>query len=486
MPVRRRVAGFLIGLAAVSGAASGQDILDELDDLVLEPEAADPGAELAQEQGQGAGELFDEGLDELLGGDAGPELAADAGEREVFRGLQGEFGTRLRSFFHDRNRGRNDTQHFVEGELELDLALGADVDGYFRPRFRVDLEDPDGDRFEPYEAYVTYGTKGWDLRAGLFVENWGIADTFNPIDVVNRRDFGNDFLDPDRLGELGLRWRRFFEGNERFGEPTLSLYALPAFRRTVFPGEDSRFSLGSEVLPFDEDAGVTPHGADRGLYAARYQSTLDTRPFNADLQLLAARGPDRFPLFIPRGGALAPFYHGTFTVGGGLRAVPNEDVLGEFASTLTLKAEVAYKAPYRFDGGPAAPDEYLQFVFGVDRVFPNVFGDTDQVTLTLEYAAEEGASDAASDQRPFGSDLIVRAFWEGGDFSRTSLEGRALIDLDADERIYEVLFERQLRAVDDDLKWTLQWQQYEIDEQGSLFAFLPDNSFVGVGLLWEF
>ncbi len=122
-----------------------------------------------------------------------------------------------------------------------------------------------------------------------------------------------------------MRLRRHFAGGDTIGEPTLSAYVLPSFRRTRFPSEASRFSLANQGLTFDEDGGGTPHGAERVLYAARAQGTLRSAPFNADLQFLIARGPDRFPLIQMAGGELSPFYFGTTTVGGGVRAVPNED-----------------------------------------------------------------------------------------------------------------------------------------------------------------
>ena len=113
--------------------------------------------------------------------------------------------------------------------------------------------------------------------------------------MANRRDLATDFLDPDRLGELGLRYRRFFEGGATVGEPTLSIYALPVWRPTLFPPPNQRFSFDTATAAFDEDAGFEPDGAERGMYAARFANTLTTAPVNADLQFLVSRGPERTP-----------------------------------------------------------------------------------------------------------------------------------------------------------------------------------------------
>ena len=98
-------------------------------------------------------------------------------------------------------------------------------------------------RTDPLEIYATYRQESWDLRVGQFVENWGIADTFNPVDVLNRRDLASDFFDPIRLGELGARVRFLLDGGDVIGEPTLSAYVIPVFQEALFPTRRNRFSF---------------------------------------------------------------------------------------------------------------------------------------------------------------------------------------------------------------------------------------------------
>ena len=187
-------------------------------------------------------------------------------------------------------------------------------------------------------------------------------------------------------------------------------------------------------------------------------------------------------------GIARPAYFGAWTIGAGFRAVPNEDVMGSFLAKLTLKAELVYKAHYAFDSSPVeSPDDYFAFVLGVDRVFNDLILDQDQLTLTLEYAREFGANDRQSVFRPFRNDLIIRLFWEANDFSRTSLEARALIDLSDDEVIWELIFKRQLRFISEDLTFTMQIQGFEAADPGeSLYSTFPDNTSVLVGLRWNF
>lgn len=426
-------------------------------------------------------------LDDLLGEiGAAPsnDIPVATGGLGALRDWKGFVEVRPRVYFDDRSGPRQDEQLLIEAELELDFRFENRWTGYFRPRVFVDAFDGELERFEPYEAYATWSGDGMDVRVGQFVENWGIVDTFNPIDVVNRRDLATDFLDPTRLGELGGRVRWFGEGSGALLEPTWSLYVLPSWRETEFAIGEQRFSFGDA---FNPDAGFEPSGSDRALYAVRYAAVLETGPVNADVQALVARGPERQPSLIPSGPDLVPVYFGATTVGLGFRAVPNQDVAGQFLSTLTLKAEIAHKSPYAFDDSPIEdPDDYTAYVLGVDRQFFGLRSDQDQLTLTVEYAGEEGANDINATFRPFRNDLILRGLYEPNDFARSSLELRGIYDFDTDETLGEFVFERQLRSIDEDLKLSVQFQWFDPPGTGeSLFDFFPNNTSLAVGLRWD-
>ena len=428
-------------------------------------------------------------LDALLSGTAAPEEGAASDS--MLREWRGFVELLPRVYTADRGDPKNDEQLLLDAEAELWFDLSERTELYLRPRVFVDLADTELYRLEPFETHFTFQGDGWDARAGLFVENWGIVDTYNPLDIVNRRDLGTDVLDPDRLGEFGLRLRRTFEGNDTFGEPTVQLYALPIFQETRFATDDQRFGIGSPTLPFDESGGFEPDGSEEALFAVRLQSTVNTPLLNADVQLLAAHGPDHTPLIdsfpTPTGVQLAPVYYGARTVGAGFRAVPNEDVAGYQLAALTFKAEFAHVNTFEFDDSPlAAPEDLTAWVFGVDRVFSNLFDPRDQLTVTLEYARQTGGG-ASAILRPFRDDLILRLLWEAGDFARQSLELRGLYDLDVDETIHELIYERQLRSIDDDLRLFVKTQIIDAADPGeSFFALFPDSSSVAIGLRFDF
>ena len=430
--------------------------------------------------------FLDDEIDALLDGeDVG---GAESVEANPLRSWKGFVELRPRVYLRDRGGDKNDEQLLFESELEFEFRFRDDLSGYFRPRVFLDALDGDLQRFEPLEAYLTYEAETWDLRAGQFVENWGVVDTYNPLDVINRRDLATDPLDPTRLGELGFRLRRTFEGGDTVGEPTVLLYALPVFRETLFAPEDQRQGFDSATQPFDENGGRQPEGFDRGLYAARFQSTLTSDVAGADLSVIASRGPSRTPFVSDLAGTLVPAYYGAATFGAGLRAVPNEEAAGSFLSALTLKAEVVYTGPYSLEGSPIeTPDDYIAYVLGIDRSFYGVLSDQDELTFTIEYAGESGADDAAAFFRPFRDDLIFRGLFEANDFARQSLEARAIVDLDVDENIFELLYERQLRSVHEDLKLITQLQVFDRAEPGeSFYGSLEDLTSLAVGLRFDF
>ena len=165
-------------------------------------------------------------------------------------------------------------------------------------------------------------------------------------------------------------------------------------------------------------------------------------------------------------------------------------MLGRFLASLTLKVEIVYKDFFTFDSSPIGePDDYVAYVFGVDRDFYNVFREQDQITATVEFAGEAGASkqDPLGRFRPFRQDMILRVFWQAKDFARKSLAVRSIFDLDSQEFIFESTFETQLRTLHEDLKFQIQFQYFDTpDTRESFFSLFPDNTSLAIGFRWDF
>ena len=436
-------------------ASMGSDSLDDLDDL----DAL-------------------ESLDSLDGG-------GDAGDRRIRLHQYRYFAAvEVRSYLVDRQLPSNDEQLLLDTELELDFRFAKRMKLFLRPRFLIDGLDTELIRFEPLEGYLAYEGSRTGVKLGQFIENWGVAEVNNPLDVLNRRDFGVKFLDPPRLGELGVRLTQSFEGGKVIGQPTLSAYFMPLFRPALLPTAQSRWRPVAAGVDFAPGLGFEPSGAEQMFGAVRFEHTFNTRPFNADVSYLVSHGPQRFPYFLPVQGPVGvdfiPVYYGVTVAGLGMRAVPN--TVGW--SRLTFKLELAYKRPFEFKGSPGQrQDDYVQYTTGFDLLINPVFTKRDEILLTLEYAGENGASDLASIFRPFDSDIAVRLFWQPLDFSRTSIELRAVVDVKHAELVAEATVGQQLRFIHDDLRMTVTgtYMRAAPNGQGFLTSF-SNNSAVVVRL----
>jgi hypothetical protein len=405
-----------------------------------------------------------DGLDTLDGGGGG-----STGERRIRLHQYRYFAAvEVRSYLVDRDLPSNDEQLLLDTELELDFRFAKRMKLFLRPRFLIDGLDTELMRFEPLEGYLAYEGSRTGVKLGQFIENWGVAEVNNPLDVLNRRDFGVKFLDPPRLGELGVRLTQSFDGGKVVDQPTLSAYFMPLFRPALLPTEQSRWRPVAAGVDFRPGLGFEPSGAEQMFGALRFEHTLNTRPFNADVSYLVSHGPERFPYFLPVQGPVGvdfiPVYYGVTVAGLGMRAVP-----------------------FEFEGSPGQrQDDYVQYTTGFDLLINPVFTERDEILLTLEYAGENGASDLASVFRPFDSDIAVRLFWQPLDFARTAIELRAVVDVKHAELVAEATVGQQLRFIHDDLRMTVTGTYMRAATGGQgLLQFFSNNSAIMVRLQFD-
>ena len=394
--------------------------------------------------------------------------------------VRGHVEVGSRHFLNDRGQGLEDDNILLEAELDVTYDLNDFVRFRLRPRLSLDPLESERNRYEPYDAYVEYTTARWALLAGQLLESWAIVDTFNPADVLNRRDLERDLYDPDKLGELMVRFRYFFPEAGAIRQPTLSLYVLPLHRETPLPSDRDRFrfdATGDNRGDLASDAVVPSLDI---AYAARLSATVGS----ADVFLFYFGGPGRIPAFdVSPPGEVTPVYYRVDMVGGGVQWA-----LGQWV----LKLETAYTwthttgLPTRF--ASAVPDSYFQYVVGVDRTFTDILGKN-EVTVTLEYAGEDDTSMTdLSGLRPYKSDIFFGVRWQFNDPRRTEIQASVAADVVVDEQIYLVDFRTTLWR---DLKLVLGGQfvnraRDRSPDRFTTFNLFPNNSNVRVGLRYEF
>lgn len=469
-PAADPVAG-CAGADCRSADGAGDEAVGERGDETADEAVADAAPDPAERDPASGGAL--EAAEDLAALElAGADRAAFAELEGQRWSLRGALRTQGAVYLLDRGDPGNDQTWQSELRLELDLHLARRLSARLRPWLLIDALDPDVLRYEPLEVYLDYAAERWDARAGQFIESWGIVDTVSPLDVLSRTDLAVDALSPPRRGELGARLRVHGDSGDVIGQPSASVYVMPWFRELDFPSEHSRMRPappGGVLAPAEAER---PDGADGVLLALRAEHTLATPWLNADLQYVVARGPAHVPTIgvAPQDdGSLhfVPEYFGTWTIGGGFRAVPNGRL-----SELTFKAEVAYVVPYEL--GPLSaelPERYLQLAAGFSRTFS--FESDAELSVNVEVLGELGADDALARARLFQRDCAVRVAWSANDPARTEVEARAVVDWRDGTVLANLVARRQLLALHRDLGLELEAQLVRIGDDSA--TALPAN-----------
>ena len=397
--------------------------------------------------------------------------------------IKGQVEVGYRGFLYDRGEGLIDNNVDLLGELDSTFDLTRALRVRLHPRVAIDPLEPARDRFEPYDAYVEYLSDTWTLLAGQFIESWAAVEMFSPADLLNRRDLERNFYDPEKLGEVMVRLRLSLPEGEWIQQPTISLYALPVFRTTPLPGNHDRFRFDITGDNVGDLSNKTVQPSFDAGFAARSTATVE----RADLALFYYGGPGRVPSFAvdPRYVAprLTPVYYRADSVGASAQAALGQFVLkGEIVYTFTNSSGVSstFKA--------AVPNNYFQFVVGVERTFTDVLGKN-EVTVMLEYSGENNPGETSlTGIRPFKSDFFLGARWQFHDMRRTEVRAFLAADVLQSEQLWLADFKTTVYG---NLKLLLEGQFVNRGSSNppdhiSVFGFFPNNANIRVALRYEF
>ena len=405
---------------------------------------------------------------------------ADSTAAESDWSYRGRLEAGSRHYLVDRDRGLKDDNIVLEGELEATYDPGGPYRIRIRPYLALDPLESSRNRYEPLDAYGEVTVGSWSVRAGQMIESWAIADIFNPVDVLNRRDLERNFYDPPKLGEVMVRLRYVFPEVEWLRQPALSLYLLPLHRDTPLPGNQDRFRLD---VTGDGRGDISRHAVEASpdiAYAARLGATLG----DADVFLFYFGGPTRIPGFAQSApDELRPVFYRVDVVGAGVQW-PTGPWLFKLETAYTSTRNPAL--PRAFSN--VVPDSYFQYVVGLDRTFTDVLGKN-EVTLTLEYAGEDqpGSVDLRA-LRPYKSDLFLGLLWQFHDLRRTEIRASAAVDVRVNEQLY-LLSARTLIYRNLWLVAAGQFVNRAPDPRPghlTVFNIFPDNSNLQITLRYEF
>lgn len=95
---------------------------------------------------------------------------------------------------------------------------------------------------EAGEFYFRYRGESFDVQMGNQILNWGVTDGYNPLDVVNARQY-YDPTRPVKLAALGVSFSHSSETSEQ------EFIYIPKNRETLLPGPQSRWLPREVYLP---------------------------------------------------------------------------------------------------------------------------------------------------------------------------------------------------------------------------------------------
>jgi hypothetical protein len=164
----------------------------------------------------------------------------------------------------------------------------------------IDLEfladNNDNTLFNPLELKYKLEHDDYNVVIGFDSVFWGVAESYNPVDILNRKNLLTTYETKDKLGEFMFAGEYFFENS------TLSAYYLPKFYQQKFLDKDSAtgFDIAKHII---ED--------EKNSYGVRYKHIID----NIDLGLSYFSGVSRNHQLIPTANAFNVYYPNITQIG---------------------------------------------------------------------------------------------------------------------------------------------------------------------------
>jgi hypothetical protein len=179
---------------------------------------------------------------------------------------------------------------------------------YIKPPFLWDPQNKSQEErvfFDAGEAYFKYKGDSFSVQAGSNILNWGVTDGYNPLDVVNMRQY-HDPLHSVKLGALSL----LFSHNTEISEQELIF--IPKNQSSILPGAHSRWLPRQIYIPRTLDNNVVLLLPDSLNYSYESREMLNKALDNnvglrlqwhlgaIDLSFSGFEGVANFPLVQPK------------------------------------------------------------------------------------------------------------------------------------------------------------------------------------------
>jgi len=312
--------------------------------------------------------------------------------------------------------GQKDSFLHLEARPEI-FVYGDSIEAQIQPR--ISGGTAGGGLVDLREANVTGRVGQMDYLIGSTVLFWGQVEGYNPVDIVNAKDFSRGLLRSEKRGApmARLSWP--------VGPGQLDLLAID-FVENVYPDTTLR---ERPALKVTGDRPAFSNGAERDdiANAVRWAGYFG----DVDLGLSWFRGTGHSPRLVPQAdGTLKPDYSRITQAG-----LDIQYLRGDTA----LKGE-AIRRRGQYDR-LGTISSYSAWVAGVDHNLYDIDGTGRDLVLIAEYARDSRRGRAHSG---FQSDLTVGGRWVWNDVEDTEVLALVSRDLDNNAQTMTLTFDRRL------------------------------------------
>lgn len=217
--------------------------------------------------------------------------------------------TRVQETYFPQEYGQDTNQNLTQLELNpiFDLKFSNDWKFFLKPTFVSSPNNKSTDEqtfFDPTETYLRYKGDVLKVQAGYNVFSWGVTDGYNPLDVLNPKQYFNP-LDSKKKGVLSLAV------NSSWDPWDIEAIYIPWSSGAQLPGRESRWLPREIFIPQTQDNNLVlllpetlryNYGSHQDLNDARsnnYALKISRRGEHFDFSFSGYEGVATFPLVEP-------------------------------------------------------------------------------------------------------------------------------------------------------------------------------------------
>ena len=359
--------------------------------------------------------------------------------------------------FDEQDNARISPSVVVQPELRYYWS-GDDDRLTFVPFFRLDADDENRTHGDVRELNWYHAGDDWDTVLGVSRVFWGVAESRHLVDIINQTDLVES---PDQEDKLGQPMANL---NLLRDLGTLSFFVLPGFRERTFPDDDARLR---GALPIASgDATYESDAEERHVdFAARYAHSFG----DWDIGLAHFYGTSREPVL-----------RADTSDTGQPVLRPHYDLIHQTSLDVQYTVDawlLKLEAMTRSGQG----DRFFAAVGGFEYTFFGIDESDIDLGVLAEYLHD--GRDDRTPETPFEDDLFLGTRLTLNDVQNTALLAGVILDLDQEERIFSLEFERRLT---DHLSLEVEGQVFDNVDSGDVLGGFARDSYVEIRLSWYF